>query len=243
MIATVGKKSAALFDAPEIPTWLESEDYTDENMAVDAIPAWKKAIELMAETDLGDKAVLDFGCNRGGFLRMLYGQRPFRYGLGVDVAMESLAAARRETAPAQPIEFAHVTALAGHESRFDVAQSHWVIFHFERLAEHARQMRHVLKAGGIYYFHSGEHTESRAWQRWKPMLEKRIGLPTYTHAPDDCIRAFEEEGFEVEVRPWTWTEMAFMEGFTPTVWHPTVEDYQDHYMNRLLMFRARLKSK
>lgn len=231
------QKQEKLFNEAEVDTWLVSEDYTDHDMAVDAVPAFRRAIELMTETNLSDKSILDFGCNQGGFLRMLYEQRPFKYGLGVDVANASLAEATK-LLNGQPIEYTHVNNLIDYPERFDIVQSHWVIFHFESMREHARQIKHVLKPGGVYYFHSGEHSESKAWIRWKELLEKRINLKTYTHSPDDCVKAFEAEGFSVEIVPWAWKEIAYIEDFKPTVWHPTREQYEDHYMNRILMFRA-----
>jgi predicted rRNA methylase YqxC with S4 and FtsJ domains len=48
---------------------------------------------MILETDLSDRAILDFGCNQGGFLRFLYSQRPFKRGVGVDLARALLAAA------------------------------------------------------------------------------------------------------------------------------------------------------
>ena len=225
------------FSYDEVPTWLECEEYTDSDMSVDAEKAWKRAIELMHEKDLSDKAVLDYGCSQGGFLRMLYESRPFKFGLGVDVAVESLAAGR-QLLNGQPIEYKHVNALADYSETFDIAQSHWVIFHFEDLAKHAQEMAHVMKPGGVYYFHSGEHSESKVWKRWQPLLEKRIKLPTYTHTPEGCVKAFEDNGFKVTVEPWTWEEMAFAKDFQPDAWYESREEFEDHYLNRLLMFRA-----
>ena len=51
-------------------------------------PLWRHFIEAVPETDLSTRDVLDFGCNRGGFLRLLYALRPFRRGLGVDIARD-----------------------------------------------------------------------------------------------------------------------------------------------------------
>src|SRR5271170_8066127 len=41
-------------------------------------PLWCHFIQAVPETDLSTREVLDFGCNRGGFLRLLYALRPFR---------------------------------------------------------------------------------------------------------------------------------------------------------------------
>jgi len=51
---------------------------------------WYKVLNAILETDLHGQTILDFGCNQGGFLRFLYGQRPFAQGVGVDLARQSV---------------------------------------------------------------------------------------------------------------------------------------------------------
>ncbi|MEW9123252.1 MAG: hypothetical protein AB2421_11135 [Thermotaleaceae bacterium] len=43
---------------------------------------WEKVLSMVKEEDLGEYSVFDFGCNQGGFLRFLYGQRPFKLPVG-----------------------------------------------------------------------------------------------------------------------------------------------------------------
>ena len=57
-------------------------------------PLWRHFIESIPETDLSTREVLDFGCNRGGFLRLLHALKPFRHAIGVDIAVDLIAAAR-----------------------------------------------------------------------------------------------------------------------------------------------------
>ena len=233
-------RKETLFNEPQISTWMTESDYTDSDMAVDAIPAFKRAIELMSEKDLSEKTILDFGCSQGGFLRMLFKEKPFKAGVGVDIALASLEQAKKQLTD-EPVEYRHANALNDYSAYFDIVQSLWVIFHFEDLEAHAAQIRSVLKPGGVYYAHSGEHSESKVWPRWKQELEKRTQLKTYTHSPEEIAKAFENQGFEVEIVPWKWEAVAYMDDFKPTVWHPTKEIYEDHYLNRILMFRAVLK--
>ena len=51
-------------------------------------PLWRHFIESIPETDLSTHEVLDFGCNRGGFLRLLHALKPFRHAIGVDIAVD-----------------------------------------------------------------------------------------------------------------------------------------------------------
>ena len=157
-----------------------------------------------------------------------------------DVALDSLERARQLRAN-EPIEYKHTNELNGYPDYFDIVQSLWVIFHFEDLEEHFAQIKSVLKLGGVYYAHTGEHSESKVWPNWKAELEKRTQLKTYTHSPEQIVAAFENQGFEVEVIPWNWEDVAYIDDFKPTIWHPTREIYEDHYLNRILMFRAVLQ--
>ncbi|MDO0824650.1 class I SAM-dependent methyltransferase [Desulfosporosinus nitroreducens] len=56
---------------------------------------WHKILDMVTEKDLSSYSVLDLGCNQGGFLRYLYGQRPFKNGIGVDLARQSVEVANQ----------------------------------------------------------------------------------------------------------------------------------------------------
>ncbi|MEX0632263.1 hypothetical protein M8494_10275 [Serratia ureilytica] len=64
-------------------------------MADGHAPIWRHLIGLVPENELSGVKVLDFGCNQGGFLRLLYQLRPFQQGLGVDIARRSVDEANR----------------------------------------------------------------------------------------------------------------------------------------------------
>jgi 2-polyprenyl-3-methyl-5-hydroxy-6-metoxy-1,4-benzoquinol methylase len=57
---------------------------------------WQKSLDVIVETDLSDCEIPDFGCNEGGFLRFLHSQRPFKSGLGVDLARKSIEIANTQ---------------------------------------------------------------------------------------------------------------------------------------------------
>ena len=67
-------------------------------------PLWRHFITISPEADLSTRCVLNFGCNRGGFMRLLYALKPYRQGFGVDLAEDSIAAARSLVGTA-PIKF------------------------------------------------------------------------------------------------------------------------------------------
>ena len=78
-------------------------------------PLWRHFIESIAETGLSRRAVLDIGCNRDGFLRLLHVLKPFRHAIGVDIAVDSIAAARA-LAGVSPIDNEIAPSIRHHAS-------------------------------------------------------------------------------------------------------------------------------
>ena len=75
-----------------ISTW-NRNPADEEAMGAAHTPIWRHMIDVSVSDDLRDATVLDYGCNQGGFLRMLYDRHPFRAGVGIDIARESVARA------------------------------------------------------------------------------------------------------------------------------------------------------
>ena len=68
-----------------ISTW-NRNPADEEAMGAAHTPIWRHMIDVSVSDDLRDATVLDYGCNQGGFLRMLYDRHPFRAGVGIDIA-------------------------------------------------------------------------------------------------------------------------------------------------------------
>ncbi len=181
----------------EVKTW-DSE--TGEDAMQDMhYPAWITMIEKISEKSLADKQVLDFGCNRGGFLNVLYKNKPFKNGMGVDIAMESLSAAR-ENNKGLPITFDHSNALANLSEQFDIVFSHEVVYLLPDLKDHAEEIHKSLKKGGAYYLAIGEYTENPLWPRWKKVIEDFSPVRPYTYSLQEMAETFEAQGFDVYIR-------------------------------------------
>ena len=75
-----------------ISTW-NRNPADEEAMGAAHAPIWRRMIDVSVPNDLHDATVLDYGCNQGGFLRMLYDRHPFRAAVGIDIARESVARA------------------------------------------------------------------------------------------------------------------------------------------------------
>ncbi len=216
-----------------IKTWSVSEEEED-GMDREHPILWRRMIELMTEHDLSEKAVLDFGCNQGGFLRMLYNARPYRAALGVDIAEDSVAKAQARRGEL-PVEYRVTTDISDLRDHFDIAFSHEVIYLLPDLAAHARDMFNVLRPGGVYYATSGCHRENPRWQTWRPMIQEVSSIPVPDYSVNDYADAFREAGFTVTARPFR------IEEFVPIdpadEYHPTVADKLDYYSRVKTLFR------
>ena len=216
-----------------IATW--HKDRAEEDaMGPSHIPIWRQMIALVAEGDLSDRSVLDFGCNQGGFLRTLHAIRPFRFGLGVDIAVESIATAAAAKG-GLPLEFQPAERLSDHGDRFDIAFSHEVIYLVPDVVDHARQVLAALRPGGVYYAATACHTGNRLWPLWRRLIEDRSRLEFPDRSLDDYAGAFHEAGFAVEMRSFGYG------GFAPyepgSAYYPTAEDRMYAMTEAKVLFR------
>ncbi len=197
-------------------------------------PYWQHFIEVLPEKDLTDRTVLDFGCNRGGFLRLLYDTRPFRQGLGLDIASQSIAEAKK-AAGDRPLSYHVDSDPARMGIEFDLAFSYEVIYLLPNLGEHARQIGASLHMGGIYYAVTGCHTESPLWNRRKEVIAASSNTPVQSYSADDYINAFAENGFAVTLRKFGFC------GFVPPPvnrkFHPGIMDALTYNDNEKILFR------
>ncbi len=139
-------------------------------------PLWRHFIESIPETDLSTREVLDFGCNRGGFLRLLHALKPFRHAIGVDIAVDSIAAARA-LAGVSPIDYEIAPDLTTWPNRFDIAFSYEVIYLLPDIDAHAAAICTALRPRGVYYAVTGCHTDSPLWPRWRQVIGESTNAP------------------------------------------------------------------
>lgn len=197
-------------------------------------PLWRHFITIVPETDLSTREVLDFGCNRGGFLRLLHALKPFRRGLGVDIARHSIDAAGTLAGTA-PIEFAVASDLTAWAGRFDLAFSYEVIYLLPDLAAHAADIYAALRPGGVYYAVTGCHTANPLWPAWRDLIGGATNAPVQDRTPEDYADAFAAAGFEVSFRRFGY------DGFVPAAKHrqyyPRLLDSLDYPAEHKLLFR------
>jgi len=107
---------------------------------------WKAMLDTI-DIDLTGKRVLDAGCNRGGFLRLLVDAAGIAEGYGYDPALGAVIDARRLTS-GRPLVFEIADTVPEGWSDFDVAFSHEVLYLLEDLTAHAASLFDAMRPGG-----------------------------------------------------------------------------------------------
>jgi SAM-dependent methyltransferase len=153
--------------------------------------------ELSGSGDLSGSKVLDAGCNRGGFLRLLVDRSGIGDGYGYDPAAGAVADARRLSG-GRPLTFEVAATVPEGWTEFDVAFSHEVLYLLHDLGSHARAMRSALKPGAAYFAVMGMHSGSALMSQWHASKAEELDLPRI-YSLDEVVAVFEAEGFDAAV--------------------------------------------
>lgn len=165
----------------------------DETMQDEHGFVWEAMLDTI-DVDLSGKRVLDAGCNRGGFLRLLADRCAIAAGSGYDPASGAIVDARR-LAGDRPLEFETADTVPDGWRGFDAAFSHEVLYLLHDLPAHARSIFAALAAGGSYYAVIGVHSGSPLMVEWHRENVQALNLPALNEI-EDVIGVFEAAGFE-----------------------------------------------
>jgi SAM-dependent methyltransferase len=168
----------------------------DEAMQEEHRFIWDAMLEAI-DVSLDGARILDAGCNRGGFLRLLADRYDIGTGYGFDPATGAIDDARR-LAGDRPLEFAVGDTVPDGWRDFDVAFSHEVIYLLHDLARHARAVHDALRHGGVYFAVIGVHAGSPLMQEFHDESAAALNLPPLNDI-DDVVATFEAAGFNVAV--------------------------------------------
>lgn len=216
-----------------IATW-NRNPLDEEAMGAAHAPIWRRMIDVATPADLGRSTVLDYGCNQGGFLRLLYDRLTFKSAVGIDIARESVA--RAELLKGQrPITYKVSDSATALGQSFDLAFSHEVLYLLADLAQHARDIKAALRPGGAYIAAMGCHTDSALWPRWRALIAETSSIPLHDHSLEDVARAFAQEGFAVAVQPLALD--AFMPVTLGSPYFPRIVDQLHYYSTDKILFR------
>jgi len=216
-----------------IATW-NRNPADEEAMGAAHAPIWRRMVDVSVPHDLSASTVLDYGCNQGGFLRLLYDNHPFKAAAGIDIARESVARAELLKGH-RPIQYKVADQAAALGQTFDFAFSHEVIYLLPDIASHANDIRQALRPGGAYVAAIGCHTDSSIWPRWRSVISEHSSIPMYDHSLEDVARAFTAAGFTVAVRPLALD--AFMPVTLGSAYFPKITDQLRYYSDDKVMFR------
>jgi SAM-dependent methyltransferase len=157
---------------------------------------WRAMLDTI-DADVAGKRVLDVGCNRGGFLRLLCSEHAIAAGHGYDPASGAIDDARR-LAGDLPLVFEVGQTVPDGWGGFDVAFSHEVLYLIHDLAAHAAAIYRALVPGGVYYATIGVHAAAPTMADWHARNAERLDLPGL-YALNDVIAALAAAGFEAAV--------------------------------------------
>jgi SAM-dependent methyltransferase len=206
----------------------------DEAMQDDHAFIWGAMLDTV-DADLVGRRVLDAGCNRGGFLRLLVDRCDIAEGFGYDPASGAIDDARRLVG-ARPLHFEAADTVPPGWHDFDLAFSHEVLYLLHDLPAHARAIFDVVSPGGTYYAVMGVHSGSPRMAEWHRTNAETLQLPPLFDV-DDVVALFEAVGFEAAA-----SRLAVR--FIPAAGHGHHEpsrllDWLDYYYDHKLMLRFR----
>jgi SAM-dependent methyltransferase len=137
--------------------------------------------------------ICDLGCGPGQIARYLHSRGAKT--LGVDLSPKMIDEARRIN-PGIPFRTGDILSLPVHDGSLGGIAAFYCIIHipWERVADALREMRRVLKPGGVLLiaFHVGEqvHHIDRWW-------DKQVNLDFQDYLPVEMETRLNEAGFEL----------------------------------------------
>ncbi|MCM3760578.1 class I SAM-dependent methyltransferase [Alkalihalobacillus oceani] len=206
----------------------------EENMEAQHIDGWKEIVSYMKEEDLSPYSVLDFGCNRGGFLRYLYSVKPFKAGVGIDRGVESVKIAN-ERKRDLPLTYVATGSPEQLEQKFDLGFALSVIYLIDDLKTHARKIKQVLKPGGVYYVTYTDLSNNPSADHFQKTIEQYSHLKANVHTLDDIASAFTHEGFHVQLmrkRPRSFIDISGESEYFQSVQDQVKAQYEQAYVFR-----------
>ena len=210
--------------------WRSAAD--DEAMQDEHGFIWRAMLDTI-DVDLAARRVLDAGCNRGGFLRLLVDGPGIAEGFGYDPAGGAVEDARR-LAGGRPLHFEASSSVPEAWSGLDVAFSHEVLYLLPDLAAHAVAIHRSLRPGGVYFAVMGMHCGSPLMVEWHAANQEELQLPPL-YDIDEVIATFGRAGFDASV-----ARLAI--GFVPATGHGhehegRLPDWLAYYHDQKLMLR------
>jgi Methyltransferase domain len=196
LVSGAGRVAAPIASVVAVgePYWRGAAE--DEAMQEEHRFLWRALLDTI-DMDLTGSRVLDAGCNRGGFLRLLVDECGISDGYGYDPASGAIDDARR-LAGQRPLTFETAATVPAGWAEFEAAFSHEVLYLLPDLASHAQATFAALEPGAPYFAVIGVHAGSRLMSAWHDSVASELGLPRL-YDLDEVVEVFDGAGFEVSV--------------------------------------------
>jgi SAM-dependent methyltransferase len=200
---------------------------------------WLAMLDLVhpVHPDLSGWKVLDAGCNRGGFLRLLVDRAGVDTGFGYDPASGAIEDARRLSG-SRPLTFETADTVPAGWSDFDVAFSHEVLYLVHDLRVHASAIFSSLIPGASYFATIGVHADSPLMTEWHAANATELDLPG-PYRLDEVADVFKAAGFEVAVSRLPFRFVPVEAHRSDTGSDATLSSWLDYYYRDKVMFRFR----
>jgi SAM-dependent methyltransferase len=206
----------------------------DEAMQEEHGFLWRAILDTI-DLDPAGLRVLDAGCNRGGFLRLLVDAAGIAAGYGFDPASGAIEDARR-LAGVRPLTFETADTVPAGWTDFDAAFSHEVLYLLHDLPAHAAALFAALAPGAPYYAAMGVHAGSRLMSAWHASSAEELALPEL-HDLDDVVAQFAGAGFDVSVARLQVHFVPVTGGRGGHEHRRGLADWLDYYTNDKVLFR------
>lgn len=218
-------------------TWTKDGLKSEQEMEDEHLESWKDTINQLNNDDFSKGySILDFGCNQGGFLRLLNKKHPFKNALGIDIASDAIKIAN-ERKGNLPVEYLCAGNLKNINNKFDVAISTSVLFFIEDLQQHANEMYNSLTDKAAYYISFSDFAKSPSLAKIKEEIDKIAETPLVVHTLDDIVKAFSEQGFRVQIKrtqPTYFTHLSPNDSWASNAFERIERSYKHRYLFRMV---------
>lgn len=178
--------------------WWQKGIHGDQEMEDSHKEAWENVISLLNPNDVENKQILDFGCNQGGFLRVLYDQLPYQSAYGIDLAKKAIAVANERVGD-YPITYRATGDALALEQSFDTVISTSVLYLIEDLAAHFQMIAQVLKEEGTYYASFADQSQNPSFDYMEAQINQYGATKMQNKTLTEVVNQLLAQDFSVEL--------------------------------------------
>lgn len=177
--------------------WLENSN-GDQEMEDSHQRGWENVMALIDEKDILNKDILDFGCNQGKFLRLIFDKTSFNRGYGIDIAKNAIHIAKLRVGN-YPIHYTQAEDARTLNKSFHTVISTSVLYLIDDLDAHFKMIFDVLHKKGVYYASFADQTNNPSFKFMKEKIDRygatKMQGKTLTEVVDTLIK----NNFSVEL--------------------------------------------